>query len=107
VHVTFGAGSGAALPKLQAQGRLVVRRILDAATTTRMPGKPDDRRRQRHQRSAVLEGTSAVEIDDSLEAYDRVFSLSGVGRDRIAVGTYDVTFQPAASSGRSRRSGSR
>jgi len=33
-----------------------------------------------------------VEIDESLEAYNRVFSLSGVGVVALPVGTYDVTF---------------
>jgi hypothetical protein len=90
VHVTFGAGSGVPLPKLEAQGGLSFE-ILDAATSTRMPGKLT---------IVGVNGTKdprfskdiGVEIDDSLEAYDRVFSLSGVGVIALPVGTYDVTF---------------
>ena len=90
VHVTFGAGSGAPLPKLVAQGGLSFE-ILDAATGTRMPGKltilgvgktPEPR----------FSKDIGVEIDDSLEAYNRVFSLAGVGVIALPVGTYDITF---------------
>ncbi|HET9993627.1 MAG TPA: hypothetical protein VFQ65_34050, partial [Kofleriaceae bacterium] len=89
VHITFGTGSDA-LPKLAVQGGLSFE-ILDAATNRRMPGK------------LTILGASGtkepkfskdigVEIGDSLEAYDRVFSLSGVGVVALPVGTYDVTF---------------
>lgn len=90
IHVTFGAGSGAPLPKLAARGGLSFE-ILDVATGTRMPGKltilgvgktPEPK----------FSKDIGVEIDDSLEAYNRVFSLSGVGVIELPVGTYDVTF---------------
>lgn len=86
VKVTFGS----ALPKLQQQGGLSFE-IVDAATGQRMPGKltivgakgtPDPK----------FSKDIGVEIDDSLEAYNRVFSMSGVGVVALPVGTYDVTF---------------
>jgi len=89
IHITFGTGSDA-LPKLAVQGGLSFE-ILDAATNQRMPGKltilgVNGTREPRFSKDI------GVEIDNSLEAYDRVFSLSGVGVVALPLGTYDVTF---------------
>src|SRR5664279_4904736 len=91
IHVTFGNGSGSgALPKLQIQGGLSFE-ILDASTNTRMPGKLTILG-AKGTKEPKFSKDIGVEIDDSLEAYNRVFSLSGVGVIALPVGTYDVTF---------------
>jgi hypothetical protein len=91
IHVTFGNGSGSgALPKLQIQGGLSFE-ILDASTNTRMPGKLTILG-AKGTKEPKFSKDIGVEIDDSLEAYNRVFSLSGVGVVALPVGTYDVTF---------------
>jgi hypothetical protein len=87
VHVHLGSN---ALPRLAEQGGLSFE-IVDEATGQRMPGKIT---------LLGVHGTKeprfskdiGVEIDDSLEAYNRIFSLSGVGVVAVPVGTYDVTF---------------
>jgi hypothetical protein len=91
IHVTFGNGSGSgALPKLQIQGGLSFE-ILDASTNTRMPGKLTILG-AKGTKEPKFSKDIGVEIDDSLEAYNRVFSLSGVGVVALPIGTYDVTF---------------
>jgi hypothetical protein len=91
IHVTFGNGSGSgALPKLQIQGGLSFE-ILDASTNTRMPGKLTILG-AKGTKEPKFSKDIGVEIDDSLEAYNRVFSLSGVGVVALPLGTYDVTF---------------
>ena len=85
------AGSGSALPHLVPHGGLSFE-ILDDATGQRMPGKltilgvkgtPDPR---------LSRGDIGAEDDTSLAAYNRVFSLGGVGVVPLPTGTYDVTF---------------
>ena len=83
------AGSGGALPHLTVRGGLSYE-IVDDATGQRMPGK-----------ITILgaKGTLdpkfskdiGVEDDTSLWAYNRVFSLGGVGVVGMPLGTYDVT----------------
>ena len=90
IRVTFGGGSGDTLPKLVVKGGLSFE-ILDASTNRRMPGKltilgANGTHEPRFSKDI------GVEVDDSLEAYDRVFSLSGVGVVALPLGTYDVTF---------------
>jgi len=89
IHITFGTGSDA-LPKLAVQGGLSFE-ILDAATNRRMPGKLTILG-VNGTREPKFSKDIGVEIDDSLEAYNRVFSLSGVGVVALPIGTYDVTF---------------
>lgn len=94
VHVTFGsdaAGSNESLPKLAEQGGLAFE-ILDAKTGKRMPGKIT---------LLGVKGTKEprfskdIGIEDgdggALEAYNRIFSLTGVGVVAVPVGTYDIT----------------
>ncbi len=85
------AGSDVALPHLVEHGGLSFE-IVDDATGQRMPGKltilgvkgtPDPR---------LSKGDIGTEGDTSLAAYNRVFSLGGVGVVPIPTGTYDVTF---------------
>ena len=96
MHVSFGSDvtQGATplgtLPHLMPTGGLSFE-ILDAATGQRMPGK------------LTLMGVGktkeprfskdiGVENEAGLEAYNRVFSLSGVGVVALPFGTYQVTF---------------
>ena len=82
---------GSALPRLVEHGGLSFE-IVDVATGQRMPGKltligvkttPDPR---------LSKGDIGQEDEASLFAWNRVFSLSGVGVVAVPVGTYDVTF---------------
>jgi hypothetical protein len=90
VHVTFGGSGGEPLPKLAVQGGLSFE-ILDAATNRRMPGKLTILG-VNGTREPKFSKDIGVEIDDSLEAYNRVFSLSGVGVVGLPIGTYEITF---------------
>src|SRR4051812_46482906 len=88
VHVSLG--SDEALPKLAERGGLSFE-IVDETTGKRMPGKIT-LLGAKGTKEPRFSKDIGVEIDDSLEAYTRVFSLSGVGVVAIPVGTYDVTF---------------
>jgi hypothetical protein len=90
VHVTFGGSGSTPLPKLQIQGGLSFE-ILDSATNMRMPGKLT-LLGAKGTKEPRFSKDIGVEIEDSLEAYNRVFSLSGVGVIALPIGTYDITF---------------
>jgi hypothetical protein len=95
VHVSFGSDVTTSstpvgkLPKLAPTGGLSFE-ILDAATGQRMPGKLTfigvDKTREPQFSKDI-----GVENEAGLEAYNRVFSLSGVGVVALPFGTYEVT----------------
>ncbi|HSN30894.1 MAG TPA: hypothetical protein VLT45_31625, partial [Kofleriaceae bacterium] len=84
-------GSGAELPKLVEHGGLSFE-IVDDATGERMPGKLTILGVRGTHDPKLSKGDIGTEEDTSLAAYNRVFSLGGVGVVPIPVGTYDVTF---------------
>ena len=93
VHVSFGsAGSaGSPLPKLTEKGALAFE-IVDAKTNQRMPGKltligAKGTTEPRFSKDIGVEDMGEAELC----AYNRVFSLSGVGVIAVPLGTYDVT----------------
>ena len=87
--LTAGSAVGSTLPHLVQRGGLSFE-IVDDTTNQRMPGKV-----------TILgaKGTPepkfskdiGVEDDTSLQAYNRVFSLGGVGVVGLPLGTYDIT----------------
>jgi hypothetical protein len=84
-----GSGSATALPRLVETGGLSWE-IVDVATGQRMPGKLT-LMGVKGSRDPRLSGDIGHEEGDALLAYNRIFSLSGVGVAAIPVGTYDVT----------------
>ena len=84
-----GGGSSAPLPHLAPHGGLSFE-IVDDTTNQRIPGKLT---------LIPVNGTKplqfskdiGVEAENSLAAYNRVFSLSGVGVLAVPLGTYDIT----------------
>ncbi|MBV8758497.1 MAG: CehA/McbA family metallohydrolase [Deltaproteobacteria bacterium] len=96
-HVAAGSGglstpgSGAELPKLVEHGGLSFE-IVDDATGQRMPGKLTIVGVRGTHDPKLSKGDIGTEDDTSLAAYNRVFSLGGVGVVPVPVGTYDVTF---------------
>jgi hypothetical protein len=95
VRVSFGSDVTVSstpigkLPKLAPTGGLSFE-ILDAATGQRMPGKLTfigvDKTKEPQFSKDI-----GVENEAGLEAYNRVFSLSGVGVVALPFGTYEVT----------------
>ncbi len=85
------AGSDGALPHLVEHGGLSFE-ILDDATGQRMPGKLTILGVKGTPTPRLSKGDIGTEGDTSLAAYNRVFSLGGVGVVPIPTGTYDVTF---------------
>ena len=84
-------GSAGELPHIVPHGALSFE-LADVATGKRMPGKvtfvgvkgtPDPR---------LSKGDIGDEEGNSLEAFNRVFTLDGTGVVEMPVGTYDVTF---------------
>jgi hypothetical protein len=96
-HIATGSGgltapgSGAELPVLVEHGGLSFE-IVDDATGQRMPGKLTILGVHGTHDPKLSKGDIGTEDDTSLSAYNRVFSLGGVGVVPIPVGTYDVTF---------------
>jgi hypothetical protein len=66
--------------------------ILDDATGQRMPGKLTVMGALGTRDPKLSKGDIGHEDETSLSAYNRVFSLGGVGVVAVPVGTYDVTF---------------
>src|SRR5256885_14590264 len=87
-----GSGSGSSdLPKLAEKGGLSFE-IVDTTTNKRMPGKLTIVGVKGTADARLSKGDIGKEDDnDNLLAFDRVFSLSGVGVVALPVGTYDVT----------------
>jgi hypothetical protein len=86
-----GSGSGIPLPKLVQQGGLSFE-IIDDATGLRMPGKMTLMGVKGTRDPRFSKGDIGHEDDNSLSAFNRVFSLGGVGVVPVPLGTYDVTF---------------
>jgi hypothetical protein len=95
-----GSGSGALqitsptpgeLPHIVEHGALAFE-ILDAATGKRMPGKLTIIGVNGTHDPKLSKGDIGEEDETSLQAYNRVFSLGGVGDVEMPLGTYDVTF---------------
>ncbi len=93
-----GGGSGAGsqtpthdLPHLAEQGGLAYE-IVDDATGERMPGKLTVIGVKPTKDPRYSKGDIGHEEDTSLSAFNRIYSLAGVGVVATAVGTYDVTF---------------
>jgi hypothetical protein len=84
-------GSGAELPKLVVHGGLSFE-LVDVDTGQRIPGKLTIIGARGTPSPRLSRGDVGVEDDTSLSAYNRVFSLSGVGVVPVPVGIYDVTF---------------
>jgi hypothetical protein len=84
-------GSGSELPKLVVHGGLSFE-IVDADTGQRIPGKLTITGVKGTLSPRLSRGDVGVEDDTSLSAYNRVFSLGGVGVVPVPVGIYDVTF---------------
>jgi hypothetical protein len=88
------AGSGGsgdhALPKLSETGGLSFE-IVDTGTTQRIPGKLTLMGVKGSRDPRLSSGDIGREEGDAVLAYNRVFSLSGVGVAAIPVGTYDIT----------------
>jgi hypothetical protein len=96
VHVSFGSDVTQSetppgkLPHLAPTGGLSFE-ILDAATGQRMPGKLTILGVGKTKEPRFSKDIG-VENEAGLEAYNRVFSLSGVGVVALPFGTYQVTF---------------
>ena len=88
--VVVGASGGSALPKLTERGGLSYE-IIDDATGQRMPGKLSFLG-AKGTKEPKFSKDIGVEDEQSLLAYNRIFSLSGVGVVGVPLGTYDVTF---------------
>ena len=78
------------LPRLLEEGGLTFE-ILDETTGQRIPGKLTLVGVSGTREPKLAHGDIGVEDDLSLSAYNRIFSLSGVGVVPIPVGTYDIT----------------
>ena len=84
------AGSGHALPKLAAKGGLSFE-ILDDATGKPTPGKLTFVGVKGTRDPRFAKDIGIDEDGEWLAAYNRVFSITGVGVVPVTVGTYDVT----------------
>jgi hypothetical protein len=84
-------GSAGALPHIVPHGGLSFE-ILDAATGKRMPGKITLIGVKGTHDPKLSKGDIGIEDDTSLSAYNRAFTLIGVGVVELPSGTYDVTF---------------
>ena len=89
--IVESAGSGSTLPHLVKHGGLSFE-ILDDVTGARMPGKLTFIGVKGTRDPKLSKGDIGTEDDTSLSAYNRVFSLGGVGVVAVPVGIYDVTF---------------
>ncbi len=78
------------LPRLEETGGLSFE-ILDDATGQRVPGKLTLIGVAGTREPRLSRGDVGSEQDAALAAYNRVFSLSGVGVVPVPVGTYDIT----------------
>jgi hypothetical protein len=78
------------LPKLVETGGLSFE-ILDDASGLRIPGKLTFVGVQGTREPHLSKGDIGREEDESLAAYNRVFSIDGVGVVPIPLGTYDIT----------------
>jgi hypothetical protein len=86
-----GSGSGSSdLPKLVEKGGLSFE-VVDANTGKRIPGKLTIVGVKGTRDPRLSKGDIGHEEDDSLSAFNRVFTLSGVGVVAVPTGTYDVT----------------
>lgn len=88
-----GSGSGKDkkdLPKLEETGGLSFE-IVDTASGKRMPGKLTIVGVKGTSDPKLSKGDIGVEQGDAVLAYNRIFSLSGVGVIPVPTGTYDVT----------------
>ncbi|HEY1558795.1 MAG TPA: CehA/McbA family metallohydrolase [Kofleriaceae bacterium] len=83
-------GSGDELPKLVEHGGLSFE-IVDTATGKRIPGKLTLSGAGKTHSPRLSKGDVGTEEDTSLSAFNRVFSLGGVGVVAVPVGTYEVT----------------
>ncbi|HTR51804.1 MAG TPA: CehA/McbA family metallohydrolase [Kofleriaceae bacterium] len=83
-------GSGDDLPKLVEHGGLSFE-IIDTATGKRIPGKLTLLGVGKTHSPRLSKGDVGVEDDTSMSAFNRVFSLGGVGVVAVPTGTYDVT----------------
>lgn len=85
-----GSGSKQPLPKLEERGGLAFE-IVDDDRNERIPGKLTIRGAKGTKDPKFSKGDIGHEDDGFVAAYDRVFSLTGVGVLAVPVGTYDVT----------------
>ncbi len=84
-------GEGGALPHLEEHGGLSFE-IVDDATNLRIPGKLTVMGVKGTREPRFTRNDIGHEDDGSVSAYNRIFSLVGVGVVAIPLGTYDVTF---------------
>ena len=85
------SGTAGELPRIVQHGALAFE-ILDDATGKRMPGKITILGVKGTHDPRLSKGDIGSEDETSLQAYNRVFSLVGVGNVLIPLGTYEVTF---------------
>ena len=78
------------LPRLTETGGLSFE-ILDEATGQRIPGKLTLMGVKGTREPRLSRGDIGREEDEALAAYNRIFSLSGVGVVAVPTGTYDIT----------------